>query len=54
MNLNPPASLGDVSALVIFVAPYVSTPSSENMPKQHSGRRIRTIVISLCVGVIAF
>lgn len=46
MNLNPLPIPGAESDLVIFVGPYVSKPSSENMPKQQSGLRIRTKTMS--------
>jgi hypothetical protein len=46
MNLNPPSSSVDVSTLVMFVAPYVSKLSSEKIPIQHSGLRIRATRIS--------
>lgn len=42
MNLNDPSTAGIVSALVIGVGPYVWNPSSEKIPRQQSGLKIRT------------
>jgi hypothetical protein len=42
INLNDPSTAGIVSALVIGVGPYVWNPSSEKIPRQQSGLKIRT------------